>query len=187
MPIGRKSSGGGLRQGSDERKAVTTVSTVLTTLRDFFDEMAMAEHDDILSDAEREALAVVSAPTPPRPVVLVVDDNPVNSEALSLYLKSRGIDCMTADGAEEALFKLHYEPRIALMITDLRMLPVDGLELIRKVRESDRAEVSIIVVSGDTDVKEAVDVMHLGVLDFLLKPVDLGKLLELVKTELRLD
>ena len=38
----------------------------------------MAEHDDILSDAEREALAGVSAPMAPKPVVLVVDDNPVN-------------------------------------------------------------------------------------------------------------
>lgn len=146
----------------------------------------MAEHDDILSDAEREALAVVSAPVAPKPVVLVVDDNPVNSQALSLYLKSRGIDCMTADGAQEAMLKLHYERRIALMITDLRMEPKDGMELIRQVRESERAALSIIVVSGDTDVKEAVDVMHLGVVDFLLKPVDLGKLLELVRKELRI-
>lgn len=147
----------------------------------------MAEHDEILSDAEREALAVVSAPVAPRPVVLVVDDNPVDSEALSLYLKSRGIDCMVADGAQEAMFKLHYEPRIALMITDLRMEPEDGLELIRQIRESDRVALSIIVVSGDTDVKEAVDAMHLGVVDFLLKPVDLGKLLELVKKELKIE
>ena len=147
----------------------------------------MAEHDDILSDAEREALAGVSAPMAPKPVVLVVDDNPVNSEALCLYLKSRGIDCMKADGAQEAMFNLHYEPRIALMITDLRMEPKDGLELIRQVRESERAALSIIVVSGDTDVKEAVDVMHLGVVDFLLKPVDLGKLLHLVKKELKVE
>lgn len=72
------------------------------------------------------------------------------------------------------------------MITDLRMEPKDGLELIRQIRESERAALSIIVVSGDTDVKEAVDVMHLGVVDFLLKPVDLGKLLELVKKELKI-
>ncbi|HAB03276.1 MAG TPA: two-component system response regulator [Pseudomonas sp.] len=161
-------------------------SAVLNLKRDFFDEMTMAEHDDILSDAEREALAVVSAPLAPSPVVLIVDDNPVNSEALKLYLKSRGIECMTADGAQEAMLKLHYEPRIALMITDLRMQPADGLELIKEVRESERAALSIIVVSGDTDVKEAVDVMHLGVVDFLLKPVDLGKLLSLVKAELRI-
>ena len=73
------------------------------------------------------------------------------------------------------------------MITDLRMQPEDGLDLIRQIRESERAALSIIVVSGDTDVEEAVDVMHLGVVDFLLKPVDLDRLLELVKRELKID
>lgn len=147
----------------------------------------MAEHDDILSDAEREALAMVTAPPAQEPLVLVVDDNPVNSQALSLYLKSKGIESVTADGAQAALGRLKREPRIGLMITDLRMEPKDGLELIRLIRESERAALSIIVVSGDTDVKEAVDVMHLGVVDFLLKPVDLDRLMELVKRELKID
>ncbi|WDY57677.1 response regulator [Pseudomonas sp. PSKL.D1] len=149
----------------------------------------MVEHDDILSDAERKALANLSAPVSPRPMVLVVDDNPVNRDALKWYLKSRGIECMTADGAQDAMFKLHYEPRIALLITDLRMKPEDGMDLIRQIRESERAALSIIVVSGDNDVKarEAVDVMHLGVVDFLLKPVDLEELLGLVKRELRIE
>lgn len=160
---------------------------VITLERDFFDEMNMAEHDDILSDAEREALAVLSAPLAHSPVVLIVDDDPVNSDALKWYLKSWGIECMTADGVEEAMFKLHYEPRIALLITDLRMQPCNGLDLIRQIRESERAALSIIVVSGDTDVEEAVDVMHLGVVDFLLKPVDLEKLLGLVKKELKIE
>lgn len=163
--------------------------TVLMLKRNFFDEMTMPEQHDILSDAEREALAVVSksAPVALKPLVLVVDDNAVNREALILYLKSRGIDCVGADGAEEARLYLHYQQRIGLMITDLRMQPEDGLDMIRKIRESERAALSIIVVSGDTDVKEAVDAMHLGVVDFLLKPVDLGKLLELVKKELKLE
>ncbi|MEN5034864.1 response regulator [Pseudomonas sp. TWI929] len=157
--------------------------------RNFLDEMTMPEQHDILSDAEREALAVVSksAPVALKPLVLVVDDNAVNREALILYLKSRGIDCVGADGAEEARLYLHYQQRIGLMITDLRMQPEDGLDMIRKIRESERAALSIIVVSGDTDVKEAVDAMHLGVVDFLLKPVDLGKLLELVKKELKIE
>lgn len=146
----------------------------------------MAEHDDILSDAEREALAMVSAPPAPMQQVLVVDDNATNREALCIYLKSKGLECVGADGAQAALDALRREPRIGLMITDLRMVPKDGLELIRQVRESERAALSIIVVSGDTDVKEAVNVMHLGVVDFLLKPVDLGKLLTLVRKELGL-
>lgn len=160
---------------------------VLLLKRNFFDEMTMPEQTDILSDAEREALAGVSAPVALKPLVLIVDDNPVNCEALGYFLKSRGIDSMIADGAKEALWKLHWEPRISLMITDLRMEPWDGMELIRQIRKSKWAALSIIVVSGDTDVKEAVDVMHLGVVDFLLKPVDLDKLLELVKKELKLE
>lgn len=63
--------------------------------------MSMPEHTDILSDAEREALAVVSAPVAPRPLVLVVDDNAVNREALIVYLKSRGIDAVGADGQKK--------------------------------------------------------------------------------------
>ncbi|MGE7992054.1 response regulator [Pseudomonas sp. NPDC089554] len=147
----------------------------------------MNEHDDLLSDAEREALAVLAVPPALAQRVLVVDDNQVNREALCLYLKTKGLDCITADGAQAALECLKREPRIGVMITDLRMEPKDGLELIRQIRESERAALSIIVVSGDTDVKEAVDVMHLGVVDFLLKPVDLGRLLELVRKELGIN
>ncbi|WP_028693478.1 response regulator [Pseudomonas cremoricolorata] len=147
----------------------------------------MTEHDDILSDAEREALAGVVAPDEPAPAVLVVDDNPVNREALAAYLRSRSIDTCVADGARQALSQLGAHPRIGLMVTDLRMAPDDGLALIRQVRLSQRAELPIIVVSGDTDVQEAVEAMHLGVLDVLLKPVDLGRLLELVSTELKLE
>ncbi|HKS11698.1 MAG TPA: response regulator [Pseudomonas sp.] len=146
----------------------------------------MGEHDDILTDAEREALAMVNSPAGSTQQVLIVDDNAVNREALCLYLKSKGLDCIGADGAQAALNLLRREPRIGVMITDLRMVPKDGIELIRQIRESERAALSIIVVSGDTDVKEAVNVMHLGVVDFLLKPVDLGKLLGLVKKELGL-
>ncbi|WP_410045249.1 response regulator [Pseudomonas sp. HLMP] len=147
----------------------------------------MVEHEDILSDAEREALAVVTAPPAPAQQVLVVDDNALSREALCLYLKSKGIECVDAEGVAAALRQLKRNPRIGLVITDLRMAPTDGLELIRRIRESERAALSIIVVSGDTDVKEAVDVMHLGVVDFLLKPVDLGRVLELVRKELGIE
>ena len=161
---------------------------VLTEARDFFDEMTMAEHDQILSDAEKEALAMVTAPPAEPQLVLVVDDNPLNSEALALYLKTKGIECVIADGAQAAIEGLKKEPRIGLMITDLRMEPKGGLELIQEIRGwADRATLSIIVVSGDTDVNEAVKAMHLSVVDVLLKPVDLGRLLELVRKELRIE
>lgn len=144
----------------------------------------MSEHDDLLTDAEREALAALSEPPPLAQAVLVVDDNLLNREALRLYLQSRGLTCFAAEGTCSAMRCLRAEPSIGLLVTDLRMEPHDGLELIRQVRASERAALPIIVVSGNTDVKEAVDVMHLGVVDFLLKPVDLPRLLILAEQEL---
>jgi len=150
----------------------------------------MGEHDDILSDDERELLAHLNTPLALPQYVLVVDDNEVNRQALCIYLSTKCIECLGAASAAQALMTLEREPGIGVMITDLRMAtanasePQDGLELIRLIRQSDRAALSIIVVSGDTDVAEAVDVMHLGVVDFLLKPVDLDKLLYLVRQEL---
>lgn len=144
----------------------------------------MPEPDDILSDAEREALATVTAPAAAPQKVLIVDDNSKAREALASYLKAKGIRCLTAENAERALAYLKGERDIGLLITDLRMGPFDGLELIRQIRESEKAALPIIIVSGDADVPDAIAAMHLSVVDFLLKPIDLDKLIGLVRREL---
>ncbi|MGE8068044.1 response regulator [Pseudomonas sp. NPDC089569] len=149
----------------------------------------MSDHD-ILSDAEREALsAVMLEPDLPYQRVLIVDDDKEARELLSEILSLDGIRCVTAASGETALKMLVAEaeirkPSIGLLITDLRMGHVDGLELIRQVRETVRAALPIIIVSGDADVKDAIAAMHLSVVDFLLKPIDTGKLLGLVRHEL---
>ncbi|MCI0992627.1 response regulator [Pseudomonas corrugata] len=147
----------------------------------------MSDHD-ILSDAEREALsAVMLEPDLPPQRVLIVDDDKDARELLSEILALDGIHCMTAASGETALRMLETKPSIGLLITDLRMGNVDGLELVRLIRESERAALPIIIVSGDADVKDAIEAMHLSVVDFLLKPIDTEKLLELVKRELGMD
>ncbi|TDF82916.1 response regulator [Pseudomonas sp. H9] len=144
----------------------------------------MPDPDDLLSDAEREALATVTAPRAAPQKVLVVDDNQSARDALVSYLKTKGIKCLVAQNAEQALRCLEDERDIGLLITDLRMKPLDGLELIRQIRESDKAALPIIIVSGDADVPDAIAAMHLSVVDFLLKPVDTDKLMGLVRKEL---
>ena len=147
----------------------------------------MSDHD-ILSDAERKALSdVMLEPDLPPQRVLIVDDDKDARELLSEILALDGVRCMTAASGETALKMLETMPSIGLVITDLRMGNVDGLDLIRQVRESVRAAMPFIIVSGDADVKDAIAAMHLSVVDFLLKPVDTGKLLELVKHELGMD
>lgn len=152
----------------------------------------MSDHD-ILSDAERQALSdVMLEPDLPPQRVLIVDDDKDARELLSEILALDGIRCMTAASGETALKMLVAEaeikkPSIGLLITDLRMGNVDGLELIRQIRETVRAALPIIIVSGDADVKDAIAAMHLSVVDFLLKPIDTGKLLALVKHELGIE
>ncbi|EPA98431.1 MULTISPECIES: response regulator [Pseudomonas] len=152
----------------------------------------MSDHD-ILSDAERQALSdVMLEPDLPPQRVLIVDDDKDARELLSEILALDGIRCMTAASGETALKMLVAEaeikkPSIGLLITDLRMGNVDGLELVRQIRETVRAALPIIIVSGDADVKDAIAAMHLSVVDFLLKPIDTGKLLALVKHELGIE
>ena len=144
----------------------------------------MSDHD-ILSDAEREALsAVMLEPDLPPQRVLIVDDDKDARELLSEILGLDGIRCMTAASGETALKMLAEKPSIGLVITDLRMGRIDGLELIREVRESVRGAMPFIIVSGDADVKDAIAAMHLSVVDFLLKPIDSVKLAQMVKQEL---
>ena len=143
----------------------------------------MTDHD-ILSAAEREALnEVMQAPAQAEQWVLIVDDDPMTRDLLAEFLTLHEIVCLTASNEKQALELLDSERPIGLMLTDLRMVPHDGLHLIRKVRESDRAELPIIM-SGDAGVRDAIEAMHLNVLDFLLKPIDPPKLLDLIKRTL---
>ena len=147
-------------------------------------ENRMSDHD-ILSDAEREALsAVMLEPDLPPQRVLIVDDDKDARELLAEILGLDGIRCMTADSGEAAWDLLQSSSAIGLLITDLRMAPSNGLELIRQVRESTRAALPIIVMSGDAEAPNVIDAMHLSVVDFLLKPIDSEKLAKLVKQEL---
>lgn len=144
----------------------------------------MPDHDDLLSDAEREALAQVTAP-PAKPLkVAIVDDDPDSRVLLAELLTQHQIETVALTSADEALRVTVRDRSVGLLITDLRMAPYDGLELIRKIRESERAELPIIIISGDAEVPDAIAAMHLSVVDFLLKPIDVGVLMELVRREL---
>lgn len=79
----------------------------------------MPEADDILSEAERKALASVTARGTALPKVLIVEDDKGSREALASYLKAHGIRCLAAENTTVAFDYLKREPRIGLLITDL--------------------------------------------------------------------
>jgi DNA-binding NtrC family response regulator len=146
----------------------------------------MFDHE-LLSDAEREALSQLDQVQDLTPqLALVVDDDDDSRDLLAEILELHDIQCLQADSAMGAMLQLRADKRIGLLITDLRMGPESGLDLIREVRESERAALPIIIISGDASVKDAIAAMHLSVVDFLLKPIDSATLVKLARDELGL-
>ena len=147
----------------------------------------MSDHELLLSDAEREAISeLAQVPDTPPQLALVVDDDSDTREVLAQILELHGISCVQADSAMGAMLQLRANRRIGLLITDLRMGPESGLDLIREVRDSERAALPIIIISGDASVKDAIAAMHFSVVDFLLKPIDTSTLVKLAREELGL-
>ncbi|MBT8769254.1 response regulator [Pseudomonas sp. DB1] len=140
-------------------------------------------YGDLLTDAELQALdEIMRVPSAP-PSVLLVDDDEAGRDALADQLVSQGIPCITADSGEQALALLVTRPSIGLMITELHMQCGSGLELVRQVRQSARASLPVVIISAHADVEDAIEAMHMKVVDFLLKPVDVNRLVNLADIE----
>ena len=113
--------------------------------------------------------------------ILVVDDERAirNSIRDVLDYEHYSVD-MADDGqrAADMCTKIAYD----LIITDLKMPHVDGLELIRRLAESElNAATPVVMISGHADIDTAVEAVKMGAYDFLVKPVDLNRLLIVVR------
>jgi len=106
--------------------------------------------------------------------VLLVDDEVFARQGLRQFIDWRayGFDTvLEADNGEEALERIEKD-RPELVVTDIRMPVLDGLDLIREVKERDLQEPLFIIVSGYSDFKYAQQAVRFGVQDFILKPID---------------
>ncbi len=100
--------------------------------------------------------------------VLVVDDNPGVRNSLQLTLQKQGYHVVLAADGREAL-DLVRSDHIRVMIADLKMPGMDGLELLRAARRLD-PRLEVIVITGYGTVQKAVQAMKEGAVDFILKP-----------------
>jgi DNA-binding NtrC family response regulator len=117
--------------------------------------------------------------------VLIVDDEPRMADSIAVALRRRGHDCVVAGSGSEALAR-HSEQSADVVITDLRMPGMDGLELLDKLAEVDPG-VPVIVLTAHGDVPSAVDAMQRGAFHFLTKPFDNDELRSLVLRALELN
>lgn len=110
--------------------------------------------------------------------VLVIDDEKAIVEALQAVLSAEGYQVETAHDGEEAWAKLEQRP-YGLVIVDLKLPNVDGLEVVRRIREGGLGS-EIIIITGEASVDSAVEAMRRGAYDYLTKPLETDRLKALV-------
>jgi putative two-component system response regulator len=116
-----------------------------------------------------------------RPVVagsancLIVDDEPSVRRSLARMLATQGFVCLEAGTGREGLQVLDRTGEIPLIISDMRMPELDGMGFLEAVRQR-FPDSSVIMLSGMSETTTAVDCLHLGAADFLLKPISLSEL-----------
>jgi two-component system, NtrC family, nitrogen regulation response regulator NtrX len=114
--------------------------------------------------------------------ILVVDDEKNIRLTLSLVLEGEGFAVHCEPTAELALQALEQE-EVDMILLDVRLPGMSGLELLEKIRRSDRpwAHLPVLVISGHASLQEAVDAVKLGATDFLEKPLNRDRLVITVR------
>ncbi len=112
--------------------------------------------------------------------VLIVDDEKNIRLTLSMALGKLNLQVDNAVNGEEALKKLT-EKSYGLMLLDLRMPGIDGLEVLRRLPEI-RPEVRVVIITAYGSIEAAVEAMKLGAVDFLQKPFDAADVRQLVSS-----
>lgn len=110
--------------------------------------------------------------------VLVVDDEPTARRSLGWLLRDAGYEVLTAPGGAEALATLD-QARVDVLLTDLRMPGVDGLDLLRRGRILD-PDLTVVMMTAHGDVTDAVRAMSEGAFWYVRKPLDLDQLLDVM-------
>lgn len=126
----------------------------------------------------------MSRTSPERKRILVVDDEPQITKVLRTSLSARGYDVRVAADGESAIDTFHdFKPD--MIITDLSMPHVDGIELCRKVRM--QSKIPMIVLSVREQEQTKIQALDAGADDYVTKPFSMNELLARVRAGLRRD
>jgi DNA-binding NtrC family response regulator len=108
--------------------------------------------------------------------VLLVDDEAPFIETLAKRLSKRDLTILTAVSGAEALHKLDSEASIDVVVLDVKMPGMDGVETLKAIKNI-HPLVEVIMLTGHATVESAIEGMKLGALDYLMKPCDMEILL----------
>lgn len=111
--------------------------------------------------------------------ILLVDDEPSILSVLNTLLSAEGYDVVPAIGGEKAK-ELLLSQNFDLMISDIRMSPINGMELLRMVHD-ERPNLSVIMLTAYGSVETAIESLKLGAFDYITKPFKVDELLITIK------
>ena len=115
--------------------------------------------------------------------ILVFDDDKEIAQQLVIYIKNEGYEPISAYNGREALTKLNTNPDIALMILDIMMPEMDGIEVIKEVRKD--SQLPILVLSAKTGDMDKIQGLITGADDYVTKPFNPLEIMARVKSLLR--
>ncbi len=115
-------------------------------------------------------------------VILIIDDEPYLPHQFARFLKRHGYDVLTAVDGEAGLAEMQ-KNTIDLVLLDLRLPRISGLEVLERIRATDQ-DVPVVILTAHGNVQTAVAAMKLGAADYLLKGFDLEELLLVVQRAL---
>lgn len=118
----------------------------------------------------------------PTPHVLIVDDEPNVRKVLGAMLEQAGFTATPAKSGEEAVALIRAQDP-DLVLTDLKMPGMDGIELLTRIR-SDFPEIPVVLLTAHGTVEAAVEAMKRGAHDFLTKPFEKARVLEVIEKAL---
>lgn len=132
------------------------------------------------------ALSDSSQPMAPTGTILIVDDEPALLGIMAAILEDHGFACIKAARAAEALELLDANDAIDVVVSDLRMPKMDGVDFLRHLRNrfTDRSWLQFLFVTGHGSLDSAVEALRLDAIDFLHKPVRKAELIEGVERAL---
>lgn len=115
--------------------------------------------------------------------VLIVDDDEAVTRSIVGVLEDEGFETIVAENGKEAL-QLYHTEGADVVLLDIWMPDMDGIDLLRKIKETDE-DCAVIMISGHGTVSTAVKAMKLGAFDFIEKPLSMDVLLSTVNKALK--
>jgi len=115
-----------------------------------------------------------------KPVIMLVDDEVPFVETMTKRLAKRDLTIISAHSGPEALLKLGKEDQVDVVILDVKMPGMDGIEALREIKKG-HPLIEVIMLTGHATVETGIDGMKLGAFDYLMKPCDIEQLLKKVQ------